>query len=93
MKRKTDDIAEIVSRPRRRPGAAQRRAGDRARGEVLAAARHCATVQLGTAGARAFTDDKLRDESIAKLRERVRLRLPDLKPAPNDRPPRDDALR
>ena len=27
-----------------------------------------ATVHLGTAGARAFTEDKLRDEGIAKLR-------------------------
>jgi 2-methylcitrate dehydratase PrpD len=48
-----------------------------------------ATVQLGTAGARAFTEDKLRDEGIARLRERVRLApYPDIKPAPNDRPAR-----
>jgi 2-methylcitrate dehydratase PrpD len=48
-----------------------------------------ATVQLGTAGARAFTQDKLEDADIAKLRQRVRLQpYPDIKPAPNDRPAR-----
>ena len=48
-----------------------------------------ATVQLGTAGARAFTQDKLEDAEISKLRKRVRLQpYPDIKPAPNDRPAR-----
>ncbi len=48
-----------------------------------------ATVRLGTAGARAFTFDKLQEESIAKLRRRVRLApFPDLKPWPKDRPAR-----
>jgi len=48
-----------------------------------------ATVQLGTAGARAFTQDKLEDAEIAKLRKRVRLQpYPNIKPAPNDRPAR-----
>jgi 2-methylcitrate dehydratase PrpD len=46
-------------------------------------------VQLGSAGARAFTQDKLEDAEIVKLRKRVRLQpYPDLKPAPNDRPAR-----
>ena len=48
-----------------------------------------ATVQLGTAGARAFTQDKLEDADISRLRKRVRLQpYPDVKPAPNDRPAR-----
>jgi 2-methylcitrate dehydratase PrpD len=48
-----------------------------------------ATVQLGTAGARAFTQDKLEDAAILKLRTCVRLQpYPDIKPAPNDRPAR-----
>src|SRR5207253_10652686 len=42
-----------------------------------------------TAGARAFTDDKLQDEHIASMRKRVRLApYKDLKPSPNDRPAR-----
>jgi len=48
-----------------------------------------AAVQLGTAGASAFTQDKLRDQGIAKMRQRVRLEAyKDLKPWPNDRPAR-----
>lgn len=48
-----------------------------------------ATVHLGTAGASAFTFDKLRDDAIAGLRRRVRLApYKDLKPWPNDRPAR-----
>ena len=48
-----------------------------------------ATVQLGTAGASAFTQDKLQDKGISKLRQRVRLQpYHDVKPWPNDRPAR-----
>ena len=48
-----------------------------------------ATVHLGTAGASAFTFDKLRDDAIASLRRRVRMApYPDLKPWPKDRPAR-----
>jgi 2-methylcitrate dehydratase PrpD len=48
-----------------------------------------ATVRLGTAGARAFTLDKLDDDGIAKLRRRVRMApYQDLKPWPKDRPAR-----
>jgi 2-methylcitrate dehydratase PrpD len=48
-----------------------------------------ATARLGTAGARAFTFDTLRDEGIAKLRRRVRLApYRDLPPFPKDRPAR-----
>ncbi len=48
-----------------------------------------ATARLGTAGARAFTFDKLDDEGIAKLRRRVRMApYPNLKPWPKDRPAR-----
>ena len=48
-----------------------------------------ATARLGTAGARAFTHDKLRDEGIAALRRRVRLApYPDIGAWPKDRPAR-----
>jgi 2-methylcitrate dehydratase PrpD len=48
-----------------------------------------ATARLGTAGASAFTFDKLNEAGIAKLRRRVRLApYPDLKPWPKDRPAR-----
>jgi 2-methylcitrate dehydratase PrpD len=48
-----------------------------------------ATARLGTAGARAFTFDKLDDDGIAKLRRRVRMaRYQDLQPWPKDRPAR-----
>jgi 2-methylcitrate dehydratase PrpD len=48
-----------------------------------------ATTRLGTAGARAFTFDKLDDDGIAALRRRVRLApYADLKPWPKDRPAR-----
>ncbi len=48
-----------------------------------------ATTHLGTAGAAAFTFDTLRDESIARLRRRVRLApYADVGPAPRDRPAR-----
>jgi 2-methylcitrate dehydratase PrpD len=90
MQDKKDDIAEIVVETA--PGGQALR---NAEPETVLAAKFslphaiAATVQLGTAGARAFTDDKLSDERIAAMRKRVRLQpYPDLKPAPNDRPAR-----
>lgn len=90
QKRKVDDIAEIVVETG--PGGQALRTVDP---ETVLAAKFsvphaiAATARLGTAGARAFTSDKLRDEEISKLRKRVRLApYPDLKPWPNDRPAR-----
>ena len=90
MQKKKEEIAEIVVETA--PGGQALRNADP---ETVLAAKFslphaiAATVQLGSAGARAFTDDKLRDQGIARLRERVRLQpYPDLKPAPNDRPAR-----
>ncbi len=90
MKKKKEDIAEIVVEAA--PGGQALR---NAEPETVLAAKFsmphaiAATVQLGTAGARAFTQDKLEDAEIAKLRKRVRLQpYPNIKPAPNDRPAR-----
>ena len=90
MQQKKEEIAEIVVETA--PGGQALRTVEP---ETVLAAKFslphaiAATVQLGTAGARAFTDDKLRDEGIANLRQRVRLQpYPDLKPSPNDRPAR-----
>jgi 2-methylcitrate dehydratase PrpD len=90
MQKKNDDIAEIVVETA--PGGQALR---NAEPETVLAAKFslphaiAATVQLGTAGARAFTQDKLEDERIASMRKRVRLQpYPDIKPAPNDRPAR-----
>jgi len=48
-----------------------------------------ATTSLGTAGAKAFTYDTLRDDEIAELRRKVKLApYPNLQPAPKDRPAR-----
>jgi 2-methylcitrate dehydratase PrpD len=48
-----------------------------------------ATTRLGTAGAKAFTYDTLRDEGIADLRRKVRLApYPNVQPWPKDRPAR-----
>ena len=90
QKRKPDEIAEIVVETA--PGGQALRTVEP---ETVLAAKFsiphaiAATVQLGTAGARAFTQDKLQDAGISKLRQRVRLApYPDLKPWPNDRPAR-----
>ncbi len=90
MQKKKEDIAEIVVETA--PGGQALR---NAEPETVLAAKFslphaiAATVQLGTAGARAFTQDKLEDADISKLRQRVRLQpYPDIKPAPNDRPAR-----
>jgi hypothetical protein len=90
MQKKKDDIAEIVVETA--PGGQALRTVEP---ETVLAAKFslphaiAATVQLGTAGARAFTQDKLEDADISKLRKRVRLQpYPDVKPAPNDRPAR-----
>lgn len=90
MQKKKEEIAEIVVEAA--PGGQALR---NAQPETVLAAKFsmphaiAATVQLGTAGARAFTQDKLDDAEISKLRTRVRLQpYPDLKPAPNDRPAR-----
>jgi 2-methylcitrate dehydratase PrpD len=90
QRKKKDDIAEIVVEAA--PGGQALRTVEP---ETVLAAKFsiphaiAATVQLGTAGARAFTDDKLHDEGIAKLRKRVRLQpYPNVKPWPNDRPAR-----
>jgi len=90
LQKKKEDITEIVVETA--PGGQALRTVEP---ETVLAAKFslphaiAATVQLGTAGARAFTDDKLRDQDIAKLRERVRLTpYRDLKPWPNDRPAR-----
>ena len=90
MQKKKEEIAEIVVEAA--PGGQALR--NAAPQTVLAAKFSmphaiAATVQLGTAGARAFTQDKLEDAAISKLRSRVRLQpYPDIKPAPNDRPAR-----
>jgi 2-methylcitrate dehydratase PrpD len=90
MKKKKEEIAEIVVESA--PGGQALR---NAEPETVLAAKFsmphaiAATVQLGTAGARAFTQDKLEDAEISKLRKRVRLQpYPNIKPAPNDRPAR-----
>ena len=90
QRKKKDDIAEIVVEAA--PGGQVLRTVEP---ETVLAAKFsiphaiAATVQLGTAGARAFTDDKLHDEGIAMLRKRVRLQpYPNVKPWPNDRPAR-----
>ena len=90
QQKKKDDIAEIVVEAA--PGGQALRTVEP---ETVLAAKFsiphaiAATVQLGTAGARAFTQDKLHDEGIAKMRKRVRLEpYKDLKPWPNDRPAR-----
>jgi 2-methylcitrate dehydratase PrpD len=90
MQKKKEEIAEIVVEAA--PGGQALR---NAEPETVLAAKFsmphaiAATVQLGTAGARAFTQDKLEDAEISKLRKRVRLQpYPDIKPAPNDRPAR-----
>src|SRR5688572_12978887 len=90
MQRKKEEIAEIVVETA--PGGQALRTVEP---ETVLAAKFslphaiAATVQLGTAGARAFTQDKLEDAEIAKLRSRVRLQpYPNIKPAPNDRPAR-----
>jgi 2-methylcitrate dehydratase PrpD len=90
MQKKKDEIDEIVVEAA--PGGQALR---NAEPETVLAAKFsmphaiAATVQLGTAGARAFTQDKLEDAEISKLRKRVRLQpYPNIKPAPNDRPAR-----
>ena len=90
MQKKKEDIAEIVVETA--PGGQALRTVEP---ETVLAAKFsiphaiAATVQLGTAGASAFTQDKLQDHGISKMRERVRLvPYPDLKPWPNDRPAR-----
>jgi 2-methylcitrate dehydratase PrpD len=90
QKRKVDDIAEIVVETG--PGGQALRTVEP---ETVLAAKFsvphaiAATARLGTAGARAFTFDTLRDEDISKLRKRVRLApYPDLQPWPKDRPAR-----
>jgi 2-methylcitrate dehydratase PrpD len=90
MQKKKEEIAEIVVETA--PGGQALR---NAEPETVLAAKFsmphaiAATVQLGTAGARAFTQDKLEDAEIARLRKRVRLQpYSDIKPAPNDRPAR-----
>jgi 2-methylcitrate dehydratase PrpD len=90
MQKKKEEIAEIVVEAA--PGGQALR---NAEPETVLAAKFsmphaiAATVQLGTAGARAFTQDKLEDAEIAELRKRVRLQpYPNIKPAPNDRPAR-----
>jgi len=90
QQRKKEDIAEIVVEAA--PGGQALRTVEP--GTVLAAKFSiphaiAATVQLGTAGARAFTQDKLQDQGISSMRKRVRLEAyKDLKPWPNDRPAR-----
>jgi len=88
--RKVDDIAEILVETA--PGG---QALTTVEPETVLAAKFsiphaiAATTRLGTAGASAFTFDKLNEESIANLRRRVRLApYPDLKPWPKDRPAR-----
>src|SRR5688572_31077367 len=90
MQNKKEEISEIVVEAA--PGGQALR---NAEPETVLAAKFsmphaiAATVQLGTAGARAFTQDKLEDAAIAELRKRVRLQpYPNVKPAPNDRPAR-----
>lgn len=90
QQRKKEDIAEIVVEAA--PGGQALRNPEP---ETVLAAKFsmphaiAAAVQLGTAGASAFTQDKLRDQAIARMRQRVRLEAyKDLKPWPNDRPAR-----
>lgn len=90
MQKKKDEIAEIVVEAA--PGGQALR---NAEPETVLAAKFsmphaiAATVQLGTAGARAFTHDTLDNPEISKLRTRVRLQpYANIKPAPNDRPAR-----
>ena len=90
QQKRKDDIAEIVVEAA--PGGQALRTVEP---ETVLAAKFsiphaiAATVQLGTAGARAFTQDKLQDEGISKMRKRVRLEAyQNLKPWPNDRPAR-----
>ena len=90
QQRKVEQIAEIVVETG--PGGQALRTVEP---ETVLAAKFsiphavAATARLGTAGARAFTFDTLRDEGIAKLRERVRLApYRDLPPFPKDRPAR-----
>ena len=74
QQRKVEQIAEIVVETS--PGGQALRTVEP---ETVLAAKFsiphaiAATARLGTAGARAFTFDTLRDEGIAKLRRRVRL--------------------
>jgi 2-methylcitrate dehydratase PrpD len=88
--RKVDDIAEILVETA--PGGQALTTVEPA--TVLAAKFSiphaiAATARLGTAGARAFTSDKLDDDGIAQLRRRVRLApYRDLQPWPKDRPAR-----
>jgi 2-methylcitrate dehydratase PrpD len=88
--RKVDEIAEILVETA--PGG---QALTTVEPETVLAAKFsiphaiAATARLGTAGARAFTFDKLGEEGIAKLRRRVRLApYRDLQPWPKDRPAR-----
>jgi len=90
QQKKREDIAEIVVEAA--PGGQALRNTEP---ETVLAAKFslphaiAATVQLGTAGASAFTQDKLQDEGISRMRKRVRLSAyKDLKPWPNDRPAR-----
>ena len=90
QQRKVDEIAEILVETG--PGG---QALTTVEPETVLAAKFsiphaiAATARLGTAGARAFTFDKLHDEGIAKLRRRVRMApYRDLLPWPKDRPAR-----
>ena len=90
QRRKVDEIAEILVETG--PGGQALRIVEP---ETVLAAKFsiphaiAATARLGTAGARAFTFDTLRDEGIAKLRQRVRLApYRNLPPFPKDRPAR-----
>lgn len=90
QQRKVDQIAEILVETG--PGGQALR---NAAPETVLAAKFsiphaiAATARLGTAGARAFTFDTLRDGGIARLRERVRLApYRNLPPFPKDRPAR-----
>ena len=90
QQRKVDQIAEILVETG--PGGQALRTVEP---ETVLAAKFsiphaiAATTRLGTAGARAFTFDTLRDEGIAKLRQRVRLApYRNLPPFPKDRPAR-----
>jgi 2-methylcitrate dehydratase PrpD len=88
--RKVEDIAEIVVETG--PGG---RALTTVEPETVLAAKFsiphavAATAKLGTAGARAFTHDTLRDEGISALRNRVRLaEYQNIGAWPKDRPAR-----
>ena len=87
QQRKVEEIAEIVVQAA--PGGC---ALTTVEPETVLAAKFsmphavAATTLMGTAGARAFTFDTLRDERLARLRQRVRLEAyPDLQPFPKDR--------